>query len=159
NITVQLDATGNASITWRDIDDGSSDNCAIDSFACTVNPSTFTAANIGASSVTLEIADLSGNRTTCEATVTVEDKIAPTITCVADRIVNADPGACSTVVIDLAPLDASDNCPGPVISYTLSGATTSAGSNDASGEIFNIGATIVTYTITDTSYNSNSCSF
>src|SRR6185503_5916436 len=50
NITVQLDAAGNASITAAQVDNGSSDACGIASM--TVAPNTFTCSNVGANSVT-----------------------------------------------------------------------------------------------------------
>jgi hypothetical protein len=69
NITVQLDSAGNASITVGDIDNGSTDNCGIN--AATVSISTFTCANAGANTVTVQMDDLSGNLSSCTATVTV----------------------------------------------------------------------------------------
>jgi hypothetical protein len=51
NITVQLDATGNASITAAQVNNGSFDNCGIASLA--VSPNTFTCANIGNNTVTI----------------------------------------------------------------------------------------------------------
>ena len=50
---MQLDATGNVSITPADVDGGSSDNCAIDFM--TVNPNSFTCAEEGPNTVTLEV--------------------------------------------------------------------------------------------------------
>ncbi|MCI5129104.1 MAG: VWA domain-containing protein, partial [Candidatus Electrothrix sp. AUS3] len=76
NITVQLDADGNASIAAADIDNGSYDNCGIASMS--VSPSSFTCADIGANTVILTVTDNNGNSSTATATITVEDNIAPT---------------------------------------------------------------------------------
>ncbi|MBI5154070.1 HYR domain-containing protein, partial [Candidatus Poribacteria bacterium] len=76
NVTVAIDGSGNASITAAQVDNISTDNCSITSR--TVNPSTFTAANLGANSVVLTIADAAGNTATCTATVTVRDTTNPT---------------------------------------------------------------------------------
>jgi hypothetical protein len=55
NITVQLDASGNASITAADIDGGSSDNCSIGSISA--SPTSFDCSNVGANTVTLTATD------------------------------------------------------------------------------------------------------
>ncbi len=69
DLTVTLDASGNATITAADINNGSTDNCAIDTM--TVSPNTFTNANGGINTVTLTVTDTSGNVSTCTATVNV----------------------------------------------------------------------------------------
>lgn len=84
DITIQLDATGNASITPGDVDGGSSDNCVVTSSS--VSPNLFTCSDIGDNSVTLMVADNTGNPDNCSATVTVEDNIAPTVLCKAARV-------------------------------------------------------------------------
>ncbi|MCF6212531.1 MAG: HYR domain-containing protein [Flavobacteriaceae bacterium] len=77
DITVQLDATGSATITPQMIDNGTTDNCGIASY--TLDKTTFTCANLGTNTVTLTVTDNSGNTSTATATVTVEDNIAPTV--------------------------------------------------------------------------------
>lgn len=79
NISVNLDANGNASITAMQVNNGSSDNCGVVSM--TVSPSSFTCANVGPNTVTLTVTDASGNSHSCTATVTVVDNIAPTAVC------------------------------------------------------------------------------
>ena len=74
---------------------------------------------------------------------------------------NTDPGLCTWTapVGSLTPLLVTSNCPATV-AYTISGATTASGSNDASGEVFNLGISTVTYTVTETaSGQSWECSF
>lgn len=79
DITIQLDASGNASITGADIDNGSSDACGIQSIVAI--PSFFTCANVGPNSVTLMVTDVNGLVNTCISTVTVEDNTAPVAMC------------------------------------------------------------------------------
>lgn len=74
NITVQLDALGNASIIAADVDGGSNDICGIGSIS--VSPDTFTCANKGANNVILTVTDINGNVSTCTSVVTVEDPLA-----------------------------------------------------------------------------------
>jgi hypothetical protein len=79
NATVYLNANGQATITTANINNGSTDNCGITTM--TVSQSTFNCSNIGDNTVTLTVTDASGNSSTCTATVTVKDDIAPTVSC------------------------------------------------------------------------------
>src|SRR5439155_5443752 len=74
NITVQLDASGNAAITAADVDNGSHDACGIKSLA--LDKTSFTCADVGPNTVTLTVTDKNDNVSTCTATVTVQDRIA-----------------------------------------------------------------------------------
>ncbi|MBK8955965.1 MAG: BspA family leucine-rich repeat surface protein [Saprospiraceae bacterium] len=69
NATVELNINGNASISSNQVNDGSWDNCGIQSLA--VSPNTFTTADLGSSTVTLTGTDNYGNTKTCTATVKV----------------------------------------------------------------------------------------
>jgi hypothetical protein len=71
NVTIQLDANGNGTITASDIDNGSNDNCGISSLAA--DQITFDCSNIGENLITLVVTDDIGNEANCTATVTVED--------------------------------------------------------------------------------------
>jgi len=163
DITVDLDATGNVTITGADIDDGSTDNCTDPSnLTLTATPNSFSCSDLGDNLVTLTVIDVSGNISTCTATVTVEDNIAPAITCPGNVTQDNDPGVCTAVVNGLAPTT-TDNCSVVLQTWTKTGATTGSsagtGINDVSGTPFNSGVTTVTYSIEDQSGNSNQCSF
>ncbi|MCD4791715.1 MAG: T9SS type A sorting domain-containing protein [Bacteroidales bacterium] len=82
NITVNLDETGNVSIEANDIDNGSSDNCGINSISLDITD--FTCANIGTNTVSLNVTDVYGNSASNTATVTVEDVTNPEIPTLAD---------------------------------------------------------------------------
>jgi hypothetical protein len=84
--------------------------------------------------------------------------IPPIITCPGDKTVSTDPGLCSAVVNGIAPT-AQLNCGAPSVTFTLTGATTGSGNNDASGTTFAKGVTTVTYTVADTNGLAVSCSF
>ncbi|GGG43988.1 HYR domain-containing protein [Bizionia arctica] len=144
NITVQLDATGNASITGADIDNGSSDNCGITSI--TASPNTFNCSNVGANTVTLTVTDNNGNTNTCTATVTVEDNVLPTVVC-QDITVQLD--ATGNATITAADIDNGSSDPCGSASLNLD--TTSFNCSD-------IGGNTVTLTITDNNGNTASCS-
>jgi hypothetical protein len=142
-VTVQLDASGNATVTAAAVNNGSADNCTVASLS--VSPSAFTCANIGANTVTLTVTDQSGNVSTCTATVTVQDNVAPT-------------AICQAVTIQLDAAGAA----------TLTAAQVNNGSNDACGiasvsvskttfDCTNVGANTVTLTVTDNNGNVSTC--
>ena len=69
NITIQLDASSNATIDVAAINNGSSDNCGISLLE--LDKTAFNCANVGENTVTLRLTDLSGNVSTGTAIVTV----------------------------------------------------------------------------------------
>ena len=109
DITVFLDANGQASITTADVDNGSSDNCT---FTLGLDITSFDCTNLGANTVTLTATDGSSNDHSATATVTVVDNIDPTITAPTSVTVNVDAGACSTALsnVTLGTPTTSDNC-------------------------------------------------
>ncbi len=70
DLTVELDSFGSASISLEDIENGSIDNCSIDTMF--IDQTYFTCADTGSNSVILTVIDAAGNESTCTATVTVE---------------------------------------------------------------------------------------
>ncbi|MEP4910619.1 MAG: HYR domain-containing protein, partial [Algibacter sp.] len=141
NITAQLDATGNVTITAAQIDNGSNDACGIASLA--IDTTDFDCSNVGDNTVTLTVTDTNGNTANCSATVTVEDNITPTITCPNNVTVNVDVADCSSSTVDLGIPTVIDNC-----TFTLE--------NNAP-TTFPIGDTPVIWTVTDEAGNSASC--
>ena len=79
DITIQLDANGDASITAQDIDGGSDDACGVNSIS--VDETSFDCEDLGSNLVTLTVSDVNGNTSSCTANVEVEDNIAPTFSC------------------------------------------------------------------------------
>src|SRR5436190_763041 len=75
NITVQLEPGGTVTITPQQIDNGSYDPCGLVLYS--LDKTTFNCNNIGANTVTLTVKDANGNTASANATVTVEDKVAP----------------------------------------------------------------------------------
>ena len=87
DITVDLDTTGQATITAEDVDDGSNDAASIASLA--VDPSSFDGTKLGDNTVTLTVTDANGNVSTDTAIVTVNDPIAPDLTVPADLTIDS----------------------------------------------------------------------
>jgi gliding motility-associated-like protein len=139
NITVYLDANGNASIVGTDVNNGSTDNCAIASYS--VSPNTFTCADSNANTVTLTVTDVSGNTSSATATVTVLDNIAPTVLTQNITVYLDANGAASIVPADVNN-SSTDNC--AIATYDVSPNSFSCA---------NIGSNTVTLTVTDVSGN------
>ncbi len=142
-LTVQLDETGTTSISVDDIDDGSSDNCAISTM--TINQTIFDCDDIGNTNmVTLTVTDIYGNTDECMTTVTVEDKLAPTAIC-KDTTIYVGMGAIS-----------------------LTGMMLDGGSTDACGidtivskqdmfDCSDLGVNSILVTVTDNNGNESTC--
>ena len=145
NITAQLNANGQASITAADVESGSSDNCGTINLV-NVIPNTFDCSNIGPNNVTMTINDGNGNTNNCNTIVTIEDNIAPTVGC---QNITAQLNANGQASITVADVESgsSDNCGTVnlvgVIPYTF--------------DCSNIGPNNVTLTINDGNGNTNNC--
>ncbi|WP_452223453.1 M14 family zinc carboxypeptidase [Lacinutrix chionoecetis] len=79
NITVQLDNSGNTTITAAQINNGSTDNCGVASISA--SKTNFTCADEGTNNVTLTVTDANGNSDTCVAIVTITLQDQPTLAC------------------------------------------------------------------------------
>jgi hypothetical protein len=143
DITIQLDALGAALIVVSDIDGGSSDNCSIASSS--IDVSSFDCTNIGANNVVLTVTDASGNVSSCTAVVTVEDVIAPVISCLDITVFLDGSGTVSIVPADVD-----------------GGSTDACGIDTTSIDVFTfdcttLGPNNVTLTVTDSNGETSSC--
>ena len=77
NVVVELNENGEGSITAEQIDNGSFDNCAIQSLS--LNQYDFNCTYLGDNTVALTVTDVNGNVSMATAIVTVVDLIYPTI--------------------------------------------------------------------------------
>ncbi|MCC6726742.1 MAG: T9SS type A sorting domain-containing protein [Saprospiraceae bacterium] len=144
NIALSLDENGAATLEPSMLDNNSTDNCGI--AERTVDMSSFSCANIGQNAVVLTIADASGNTAAGTAIVTVQDNIAPAMTCPSNMVLpNCD------AVAEFAAVQVSDNCAGNLV------ATQTAGM--PSGATFPVGITVQTFKADDGHGNQNTCSF
>lgn len=94
NIDLFLDATGSATITAAQIDNGSSDNCSLDTLV--LDKYSFSCADLGANTVEFIAYDSNGNSDTCSATVTVIDTVSPLVATM-NHTVNLDATGNATV--------------------------------------------------------------
>jgi hypothetical protein len=106
--------------------------------------------------VELTVTDNNDNVSSCTATVTVEDNIAPTITgCSSDMTVNTIAGDCSRLVALSVPV-IDDNC-----DMTLTVVCSAPGSDIINNELglFPVGTSTVMCIVTDAAGNADTCSF
>lgn len=143
DITVQLDATGTATIAAADLDGGSSDNCGIT--ATTVNIDTFDCTMVGPNTVVLTVTDGSGNSDSCTAVVTIEDNVSPAVVC-QDITVQLDASGMVTIVASDIDGGSSDAC-------GIASVAVDMDTFDCS----NLGQNNVTLTAIDVNGNSASC--
>ena len=127
NITLELDENGLASVSADNIDGGSSDDVGITSFE--LNISTFTCNELGDNEVILTVFDAAGNSDSCDAIITVEDNILPSI--IGQNItVNLEGNPSVTVAAEEVDNESFDNC--SIVSLTLTPDTfTTVGTFDA----------------------------
>ena len=116
--------------------------------------------NLGTTSVTYTIRDASGNQTTCSFNVAVIDDVNPVISCPANMTAFTSTSSCSASVVTPNPT-ISDNCTVSSLNWTITqGATTVAtGSGNLGTRVFSLGTSTVTYTVTDGSGNTATCSY
>ncbi|TNE27893.1 MAG: HYR domain-containing protein [Bacteroidetes bacterium] len=146
NHTVYLDATGSATIAPSDIDNGSMDNCGIETYATDIT--LLDCADLGQNLVMLSVTDSSGNTASASAIVTVVDTVTPTLNNTPANITAyADAGQCGTIV-QWPTITATDNCN-----------STNIISSSINGSLFSLGVTTVTVTANDPSGNSTTASF
>ncbi|WP_396600972.1 HYR domain-containing protein [Algibacter sp. R77976] len=116
------------------------DNCSVAS----VNNDAPASFPLGDTTVTWTVTDGSGRTATCTQTVTVIDNIDPTITCPTDVSVNVDAGTCTATSVALGTPTTNDNC------------SVASVDNDAPAS-FPLGDTTVTWTVTDGSGRTATC--
>jgi hypothetical protein len=103
---------------------------------------------VGTTTLTYSATDAHGNTGTAAQVVTVVDNTAPVISCPADIVL--EPTCPSGAIATFADATATDNCGVQSVARTA---------GPASGSVFPIGTTTVTFTATDIHGNTASCSF
>jgi len=146
DITIQLDADGNASITTADIDNGSSDNCTSElDLVLALDKTSFTCSDMGANTVTLTVTDASGNEASSQVTVTVEESTLPTALA-QDLTLELDENGNASIIASQLDNGSSDNC--------TDMANLSLSLDQSAFSCSDLGVNTVTLTITDESGNS-----
>ncbi len=149
NISVPVDANGNATIKPQDLDNGSSDNCGTVLFEFSDGS---TEMNVQCPSqpgpvprISIIVKDGNGNQSTCSGFVSTTDNIPPVAEC-QDITIELDADGKASFTITDIDKESYDNCGFKPTGYPQVTLTCS-----------NIGTTTRTYTVEDYSGNQNSC--
>ncbi|HMS67244.1 MAG TPA: HYR domain-containing protein, partial [Saprospiraceae bacterium] len=163
DLVVALGANGMYVLNPDEIAVGATDNCS--NLVVTATPNIFTCADVGIPrSVTITVTDIAGNSKSCVTTVTVVDTMQADIICpflpAYPAVRNTLPNFCIYIpnATEFRPTVIANDC-NTLVTYVLSGATTGSGSDNVEGVSFNLGTTLITYTATDESGNTRTCSF
>ncbi|MEY3050908.1 MAG: hypothetical protein RLY31_693, partial [Bacteroidota bacterium] len=139
-----LDINGQASLSVAQVDNGSTDACGIDTMF--ISQTGFDCSHIGPNTVTLTVTDNNGNTSNCQSTVTVQDKIKPTVVCKDTTIVLAGLAILNPAsVLDVAA--SYDNC-GTLLPLSVS---------PAQFNCIDDGPNTVTLTVSDGHGNTRTC--
>lgn len=111
----------------------------------------------GTTTITYFATDVNGNLDSCSFDVNVITVTSDLIGCQPDQVEANDTDVCSAVINGIAPTLLVDMSDIASINYTLSGATTGTGTDDASGLSFNVGTTTLEYIATDNFGNMDTC--
>ena len=102
-----LDGTGMASITGAHIVESASDNCELND--TTISQLSFGCINTGEVTIDVTVTDKSGNDTTGQSIISVEDTILPSLT-VKDTTIYLDETGMASITKEYVIENASDNC-------------------------------------------------
>ncbi len=107
NASVNLNASGSASISYSDIENGSSDNCGVTNIY--LDDSTFNCTDAGVNKVILTVEDAAGNQDTAYAYITVSDAINPVVIG-NNLVIYLDSSGSASITNEMAVQSAIDNC-------------------------------------------------
>ena len=141
--TIDLNASGQATLTTALVNNGSTDNCTLTTLA--LSQTAFTCANLGANTVILTGTDQSGNSATCSASVTVRDNILPTVTC-KNFTANLNAAGTASIATGNVFQTGSDNC--SIVNFSVLPNTFTCANN---------GDNTVVLTVSDAASNSATC--
>ncbi len=145
NISIDLDASGNALIDASQIENGSTDNCGIQSYS--ISQTSFSCSDIGNNSITLSVEDVNGNIGTGIYTVTVND-VTPPIAIAQDITVYLNSSGNAAILNSSVNNGSNDEC--SIASFNVS---------PNSVNCTNVGSVSGTFTVTDAGGNSSTDSF
>ncbi len=107
SVTLQLSTNGTAILDTGDVNNGSFDNCGIDTMY--LSKTDFDCSDVGINSVTLTVVDINGNMDSAVATITVSDTVAPVISA-NDDSVYLDINGMVSIDLNIIGASASDSC-------------------------------------------------
>lgn len=144
NPTIYLNAAGNATIDTNDVSGGTSDNCGLDTVY--LDKTAFTCSDVGANTVKMTGIDISGNKDSCNATVTISDTVRPDPHCQNDTTIYLD--SLGSITIPSASVDSASTDACGLISPIL---------GDSTFACADTGLNSIQLRITDVNGNTDSC--
>lgn len=138
--TFLLDGTGNLTLTPGDIDNGTTDNCGLQSTS--ISQTAFDCSNLGANQVTLYATDIYGNIDSCTAIITIQDAGGMSIT--EDNVNHLSCYGDADGTIDVS---VSGGSP----AYTYDWDNDGTGDNDDLEDLTGLSGGVYTLTVTDVS--------
>ncbi|MGB6037199.1 MAG: LamG-like jellyroll fold domain-containing protein, partial [Cryomorphaceae bacterium] len=105
--SLELDTNGEVTAVAEDFDDGSTDNCEIESFS--LNKSAFSCEDLGSNDIILTVTDIHGNSKSVGTQVEVVDNLAPTVE-LQNIEVSLDENGEASIAADDLEVSAADNC-------------------------------------------------
>ncbi|UOY05335.1 BspA family leucine-rich repeat surface protein [Muricauda sp. SCSIO 64092] len=137
SVTLELDSNDTATLDEALVDNGSYDECG--NVELDIDTKNFTAAHLGANTVTLTVTDSNGSTDTCDTTVNVVQNLAPVASCKDAITVELDDAGSVTIEPEALDDGSSDN--GGAVSLSL---------DTTDFTCFNVGTVqTVTLTVTD----------
>ena len=134
-------------VNWTSLSCDDNCSCSITQISGIANGGVFP---IGTTLNQFVAIDPAGNTDTCSFNVTITDNIPPSIICPADIVVNNQGTSCGPQVVNYSMPSSTDNCT-TVNNVLIEGL--------ASGSIFPIGITNISYVASDDAGNTDTCSF
>lgn len=136
NKTIYLDPTGNAVITVQEIDNGTTDNCQLESIQ--LSQTTFNCSHVGPNQLTFTAQDIHGNINSSQVIVTVIDSIFP-IALVQNQTIYLNANGNAVVTAEQVDAGSTDDC--SIANMQLS---------KTNFNCSNIGDNIINFKVTDT---------
>ena len=143
NLTLELDENGLSQLDVDQINDGSYDNCSIESIVLDINQ--FDCSNLGENEVTMTVTDTAGNESFDTTIVTVIDLTIPTVSISEGVTVELDESGLAIIDIEQMNNGSVDNCSIELITLDIDQFDCSS-----------LGDNEVTLTVTDSSGNQSS---
>jgi len=147
SITKSLNSNGTVTLSNTEINNNSSDN-SNGALTFALSKSTFDCSDIGNNTVIMTVTDAAGNSSTCQATINIEDNIAPNAICrnTINRTLSTA-GSVSGVSANQVNLGSTDNC--GIAGFNLQAPNTYTCAD--------LGLNTVTLTVFDQNGNSSTC--
>jgi hypothetical protein len=145
-ITLNLDASGQASLAASDLDNGSATPCNTP-ITLSASRTSFDCSDLGTSTVELTVTSVNnGKFDKCQVQVTVVDNLPPSVSCLSNVALSLDANGQASIVASDVVSGSSDNC--GVVSTTIS---------PSSFDCNSLGLNSVTVTVTDASQLTANC--